>query len=81
MDTARALIESAGGEAILFSWLKTVDTPFVHMEPTPTLSPYEQTNLSQEPRSIEFPYQQQVVDPAAPAELDALLQAYNGWRA
>lgn len=79
MDTARALIEAAGGEAILFAWLKTVNTPFVHMKPDPHLSPYEVNSVVAEPSSVSYPYESQVVDPKAPAELDGLLSAYANW--
>ena len=43
LDTARAYIEAAGGKAVLFSWLKTINTAFMHMNPDPALRPFQVT--------------------------------------
>ena len=40
LDVARAYIEAAGGQAILFSWLKTINTPFKHMVMNAVKAPF-----------------------------------------
>src|SRR5690606_4117861 len=68
LDCARAYVEAAGGAAVLFAWLKTINTPFHHMEPTPALQPYEVNPSVSETGTREFPYHSSVIDHAASAE-------------
>jgi hypothetical protein len=79
LDVARAYIEAAGGTAILFSWLKTVNTGFMHMFAPPAVRPFEANNVEAEPASTEFWYAQHIIGPDAPAEIDARLSAYKAW--
>jgi len=80
LDTARAYIAAAGGTAILFSWLKTINTSFMHMDPTPSLAPFEVNVILREPASCALPYGQFIVDQAAPVEIGAALSAYKMWK-
>ncbi len=79
LDVARAYIEAAGGKAVLFSWLKTINMSFQHMSPSPTLRPYEANTLTAEPPAAEFGYGSHIVSHGAPAEIDATLAAYKQW--
>jgi hypothetical protein len=79
LDTARAYIEAAGGTAVLFSWLKTVNTSFHHMRPDPTLSPYHSNVVGTEPSATSFGYNAHIVDPVASKEMQSIFEAYNGW--
>jgi hypothetical protein len=56
LETARRYIEAAGGRALLFCWLKTINTSFLRMDPAPPLKPFEvnsiQSSLPQFPSGI-----------------------------
>jgi predicted amidophosphoribosyltransferase len=80
LDTARAYIEAAGGTAVLFSWLKTVNTSFNHMRPDPALSPYQPNRVATEPSAASFGYAAHVVDPVASKEMQTIFEAYTGWQ-
>jgi hypoxanthine phosphoribosyltransferase len=79
LDTARAYIEAAKGTATLFSWLKTVNTSFYHMQPDPVLNPYQANAVAAEPAATSFGYGAHIVDSAASKELQTIFEAYNGW--
>ena len=79
LDTARAYIEAAHGTAVLFSWLKTVNTSFHHMQPDPVLSPYQPNAIAAEPPATSFGYGAHIVDSAASKEMQSIFEAYNGW--
>jgi hypothetical protein len=80
LDVARAYIEAAGGAAILFSWLKTINTSFLHMSPEPSLKPFEVNRLVSEPSFTEFRYSSHIVNSNAPSEIDAALDGYKKWK-
>jgi hypoxanthine phosphoribosyltransferase len=80
LDVARAYIEAAGGAAILFSWLKTINSSFMHMNPQPNLNPFEVNNLGSEPNYAEYYYGNHIVSKAAPTEIDAALEGYKKWK-
>jgi hypothetical protein len=79
LDTARAYIEAAGGRAVLFSWLKTINTGYMHMSPAPPLQPFNVNVLTTEPHSTIFSYSNHIVSRNAPAEIDSTLSAYKMW--
>ena len=79
LDVARAYLEAAGGRAILFSWLKTINTAFMHMTTSPVKQPFIANTAAMEPASKTFPYGGRIVDPHAPQEIGALLAAYKAW--
>jgi hypothetical protein len=79
LDTARAYIEAAHGTAVLFSWLKTVNTSFHHMQPDPVLSPYQPNAIAAEPPATSFGCGAHIVDSAASKEMQSIFEAYNGW--
>ena len=79
LDTARAYIEAAGGTAVLFSWLKTINTNFAHMNPTPKLSPFGANGVPA-PAYTEFSYRQHIVSQNTPGEIKAALAAYEAWK-
>lgn len=80
LDVARAYIEAAGAHAVLFSWLKTISTPYLHMNPAPTLRPFEPNAIFQEPTALNFNYTPHIVSDDAPAEIDRTLDAYRQWK-
>jgi hypothetical protein len=79
LDAARAFIESAGGQAILFAWLKTITTSFEHMCPDPALDPYRPCAISEEPSTVSYSYRDHIVAPRAPREITRILRAYRDW--
>jgi hypothetical protein len=80
LDAARACIEAAGGKAVLFSWLKTINTPFLHMHPAPQLRPFQVNAVNQEPSVLNFNYTPHIVSDDAPTEIDRTLDAYKKWK-
>jgi hypothetical protein len=79
LDVARAFIEAAGANAVLFSWLKTINTSFEHMFPDPSFDPYQPCAIGQEPTTVSSPYRNYIVAPRAPRELTSILRAYRDW--
>jgi hypothetical protein len=79
LDAARAYIEAAGGTAVLFSWLKTINSGYLNMRPAPALNPFQPNVIDSEPWASQFRYEAQIVSHAAPAEIDAALAAYKRW--
>jgi hypothetical protein len=79
LDTARAFIAAAGANAMLFSWLKTVNTAFLHMSPDPKLSSFQPCALTTEPNAISYHYPLYIVDRQASKELQQIFTAYKGW--
>jgi hypothetical protein len=80
LDVARAYINAAGGEAVLFSWLKTINSPYHSMVADPTLKPYEVNSVAHEPGSVVFDYHTHVGDAAAPKEIQEVFDAYRDWK-
>jgi hypothetical protein len=80
LDVARAFIESTGGTAILFSWLKTINTNFYHMRSDPPLTPYQPYTVAEEPAMRTYGYHRYIVAPEAPDELNRILDAYRNWK-
>jgi hypothetical protein len=79
LDVARAYIEAAGGTAVLFSWLKTVNRGFLHMTPPPHLHPFQPNQVATEPTAYEYRYQPNIENPDAPAEISRIFTAYRTW--
>jgi hypothetical protein len=79
LDAGRAFIEAAGARAILFSWLKTINTSFEHMVPDPPLDPYRPCGISEEPATRSYGYHSHIVASQAPRELNRILDAYRDW--
>jgi hypothetical protein len=80
LDCARAYIEAAGGQAVSFAWLKTINSTLLRMTPAPILKPFQVNTISGEPSSTSFAYSEGIHDPGAPAEISALLDKYNAWQ-
>jgi len=68
-------LEAAGGTAVMFSWLKTVNSDFYHMQPDPPLNPFQPNIIASEPPSVTCGYHQQVIAPGAPDEIREILEA------
>ena len=79
LDVARAYIEAAGGSAVLFSWLKTINASFSHMTVAPSLQPFDANVITTEPPHSSFAYNPHIIDHHAPNEISALLTAYKAW--
>lgn len=80
LDTARAYVTAAGASAVLFCWLKTINTDFLCMDPAPKLAPFENNIILQEPSTRAYGYSQNIVDEAAAQELDSLLTQFQAWK-
>lgn len=80
LDCARAYIEAAGGQALSFSWLKTINSSYLRMNPAPALKAFQVNAIQQEPASISYPYTDGIHDQEAPAEISALLDKYKSWQ-
>jgi hypothetical protein len=80
LDVARAYIEAAGGTAVLFSWLKTVNRGFLHMVSAPHLRPFEPNLTTTEPTAFEYRYQPHIVSADAPTEIRRAFTAYRRWK-
>ena len=80
LDVARAYIATAGGYAILFSWLKTINTSYSHMTAEPELQPFATNSITKDPPHSAFLYHGHIVDPDAPQEIGGLLAAYKAWK-
>lgn len=79
-DCARAYIEAAGGKALSFAWLKTINSSYLQMNPNSTLKPFQANTIQQEPASTPYSYADGVHAPEAPAEIAALLDKYKAWK-
>ncbi len=80
LDCARAYIEAAGGKALSFAWLKTINTSYLRMNPAPALKPFQVNNIGNEPASQSYTYSAGILDQEAPAEISALLDKYKAWK-
>lgn len=80
LDTARAYLSAARASAVLFCWLKTINTDFLSMDPAPRLVPFEKNIISEEPRTKAYGYSTNIVDAAAALELDSLLRQFQAWK-
>jgi hypothetical protein len=80
LDAARAFIEAAAANAVLFSWLKTINTSFEHMSPDPPLDPYRPCTIGQEPATVSYYYRDYIVASRAARELTSILRAYRDWK-
>jgi hypoxanthine phosphoribosyltransferase len=79
LDVARAFLQAANAHPILFSWLKTVNSPFLHMSPDPSMSPFRPCSVSTEPTAVPFQYTLHIVDQKASKELQQIFRAYKSW--
>jgi hypothetical protein len=79
LDVARAYIQAAGGTAVLFSWLKTINTSYSHMSATPAIRPFQVNVVADEPPHTLFGYHSHIIDQQAPGEISSLLTAYKNW--
>lgn len=80
LDCARAYIESAGGDAVSFAWLKTINSSYLRMDSLPALKPFQVNSVSPEPASTAHGYGDGIVDQEAPAEISILLDKYKAWK-
>jgi hypothetical protein len=80
MDCARAYVEAAGGEALSFAWLKTINSSYLRMNPDPALKPFQTNTIAQEPASQPYAYGDCIQDHDAPAEISVLLDKYKAWK-
>lgn len=79
LDTARAYLNAAGADVILFSWLKTISASYQKMSPDPVLKPFQPNVITAEPSSGHYGYHAQVVAPEAPTEIRQVFDAYRQW--
>jgi predicted amidophosphoribosyltransferase len=80
IDCARAYIEAAGGSAVSFAWLKTINSSYLRMNPAPSLKPFSTNSIANEPESQAYGYGDGIQDAEAPAEIASLLDKYKAWK-
>lgn len=81
LECARAYIEAAGGEVVLFGWLKTINTAYRAIDPAlDGLKPFAPNTLNTEPTSIGYEYHASIIAQEAAAELDEIFQRYCAWK-
>lgn len=81
LECARAYIRAAGGEAVLFGWLKTINTAYRAIEPQiQALKPFTPNTLADEPASVSFAYDDAIIADDNAAELDNVFQQYCAWK-
>lgn len=79
LETARLFIEAAGGKAILFSWLKTINSEYKEVTTAPVIAPYKDNDLIDEPKSKDHYYGSGIVDYQAADEISSLMEKYKSW--
>jgi len=79
LEAARAYIEAAGGKAKLFTWLRTINTPYWELSEELNLKPYQANVVASEPSSNQHSYASGVIDRSAPAELAQVFSLYSRW--
>jgi hypoxanthine phosphoribosyltransferase len=79
LDVARAFLQAANAHPVLFSWLKTINSPFMHMSPDPNLSPFRPCVISTEPKAVPYQYSLHIADQKASKELQEIFSAYKRW--
>jgi hypothetical protein len=79
LEAARAYVEAAGGQARLFTWLKTINTPYWALGDKVSLKPYQPNVVASEPSSVQHGYASSITDPQAPNELSQIFGAYSAW--
>jgi len=78
-EAARAFIEAAGGQARLYSWLKTINTPYQEISPSVALNPYAAAAFTVDPTSTSHGYQVGIIDHHAPTEIQSIFDQFCAW--
>ena len=79
LEAARAYIEQAGGKVRLYSWLKTINVPYIRLTGKVELRPYESNHVTNEPKSTAYKYGSAIVDPLAPHEISTIFDMFRRW--
>src|SRR5690606_30764751 len=66
-EAARLYVEAAGGRARIYTWLKTISTPYEQAVDAPKLRPYIANQVGEPNRTISHGYRSGIIAPAAPA--------------
>ncbi|MDR5763135.1 phosphoribosyltransferase [Caballeronia sp. LZ035] len=78
-EAARAFIEAAGGQARLYSWLKTINTAYQEITPSIDLNAYAAASLAADPPAVAHAYHAGIIDHHAPAEIQSIFDQFCGW--
>lgn len=79
-EAARVFIEAAGGQARLFSWLKTINTPYSKISDELKIKPFTANNFATEPAKVEYSYEGHIVAPNAPPEITKCFEKFRKWQ-
>jgi hypoxanthine phosphoribosyltransferase len=79
LEVARIYIEAAGGKAMLFSWLKTINSDYFEIDSVTNINPTNKNVLVDEPIAKIHSYKNGIVDSGAAAEISNLLDRYKDW--
>lgn len=80
LEAARTFIEQTGSNAILVSWLKTINTDIVQLAPFNKFDPYKKTEFRNHVAAKVHSYRDNLVDHMAPGELDEIFKSYKDWQ-
>jgi len=79
-EAARVFIEAAGGEARLFSWLKTISAPYSRIAAVAKIFPFKPNTFTAEPEKVEYSYAGHIVANDAPAEITECFINFRNWK-
>lgn len=79
-EAARSLIEAAGGQARLYTWLKTINSTYQQVAEPIAFNPYEGILFTEEPACIPHSYQGGIIDHHAPMEIQVIFDQFCDWK-
>ncbi|WP_152964992.1 MULTISPECIES: phosphoribosyltransferase [Comamonas] len=80
LECARQYLQAAGANVTLFSWLKTINTPYTAISPAINIDPYKKNEFQGEPQSIDYGYHENIVNAQAADEIKRCLQDFQAWK-
>lgn len=79
-EAARLYIESGGGRARIYTWLKTIRSSYEQVADPIKLRPYDVNIIKTEPRTVSHSYQDGIIDSMAPEEIQSIFEKYAAWK-
>lgn len=80
LEAARTLLNAAGAQVRLYTWLKTINTSYQYVTlDTSTITPYSPSKQTIEPNSQPIKHIDGIVDALAPKELQNIFTRFIEW--
>lgn len=79
LEAARMFVEQTSAKAICLSWLKTINSDYLQLVGVPNLRPFDQNSITEIDSIKRHSYNEHIVDPLAPGELNNKLSEYDNW--